>query len=70
MTIEAKKIELAKQLLPIEDEHLLEVVKWILDRPSKINVVLASSIKRGIEQAKKGQGIPHKAAREVYKKWL
>ena len=70
MTIETRKAELAKQLLKIEDEQLLEEIQWILERPNKFNAALSSSIQLGIQQAKRGEGEIHERAKEVYKKWL
>lgn len=70
MTIEGRKIELAKQLLTIEDEQILEEIQWILERPSKIDPELSSSIQKGMRQAEAGQGVDHESAKEVYKKWL
>ena len=70
MTIEARKIEVAKQLLTIEDESILEEVQWILERSDKIDSVLRASIKTGIQQAEAGQGVDHQSAKKVYTKWL
>lgn len=70
MSIDDQRVELVKKLQEINDIELLQEVKWILDRPNKINDILAASVKEGIEQAEAGQGVPHNKAQELYKKWL
>lgn len=63
MSLEAEKKAVIKQFEQVEDIHLVRAIKNMLEyafgNVDQSNL-LDASIKRGLEQAGKGQGRPHK----------
>ena len=76
MDIQTEKIELAKKLLDTENEYIIHAIKSVFenfetsedwgDLPDKVVLDAEESLR----QIEAGLGIPHKKARETYKKWL
>ena len=70
MTIDSIKVELTQQILMLDDKELLDEIKWVLSKHKIEDKYLTTSIKEGIKQARKGEGIPHSEVKEMYQKWL
>ena len=75
MNISAIKIELAKKLLDTTDENLIKHLKAIFTMQSEnwfeeLPEPVKKSVKRGLQQAKNGETIPHEVVMKKYKKWL
>jgi hypothetical protein len=75
MNISSTKLELAKRLLDTQDKDVLNYIKALFDTRSKdwwdtLPKEVQLSIEKGIEQADKGETIPHAQVMKKYKKWL
>ena len=75
MNIAASKIELAKQILNINDKSLIRQVKALLqvqkdDWYDELPDHVKQSVEKSEKQIANGEGIPHKEAMKKYKKWL
>jgi hypothetical protein len=75
MNIAVSKIELAKQILSINDKSVIQQVKALLevqkdDWYDELPDHVKDSVARAEKQIVKGEGIPHKEVMKKYKKWL
>jgi len=75
MNIAVSKIELAKQILSINDKSIIQQVRALLevqkdDWYDELPDYVKESVARAEKQLAKGEGIPHKEVMKKYKKWL
>ena len=76
MDLQAKKLEIVQLILDTDKSDLLDKVSKILkqerdddwwdDLPESVQ----ESIERGLDQAKRGDTIPHEEVMKKYDKWL
>ncbi|MBK0379588.1 hypothetical protein [Mucilaginibacter segetis] len=75
MNLLAEKIELAKRLLEVEDEHLLFQIKQLFENDGKdfwddLPLDVQNGIERAKKQADEGKLISHDQAISKYAKYL
>lgn len=73
--IQDKKIELIQWLSTLNDNKIIEKIIALRDREmedwwSKLSEAEKKSLEKGIEDAEKGNLLPHQQARSRYEKWL
>jgi hypothetical protein len=78
MDISAEKLSIIQRICDLQDNDLLDIVKNIIDFPSKskydwwdtIPEPAKQSINRGLSQVDEGKTVSHNIARKKYEKWL
>ncbi len=76
MNLQARKLELVQLILNTDRPNLLEKVRQILKQEKEADwwdelpLSVQESVKRGMEQAKKGETRSHSEVMKKYEKWL
>ena len=76
MNLQARKLELVQLILNTDRPNLLEKVSQILKQEKEdewwdeLPLSVQESVKKGIEQAKRGETRPHSEVMKKYQKWL
>lgn len=76
MNLQARKLELVQLILNTDRPNLLEKVSQILKQEEEADwwdelpLSVQKSVKRGMEQAKRGETRPHSEVMKKYEKWL
>ncbi len=76
MNLQAKKLELVQLILNTDRPNLLEKVSQILKQEEEsdwwgeLPLSVQESVRRGMEQAKRGETRPHSEVIRKYEKWL
>ncbi len=76
MNLDSVKVELARYILETEDKAVIKNFKAVMDTASQDNWwdelpdEIKISVEKGLEQAERGEGIPHKEVMKKYNKWL
>lgn len=73
--LQDKKIELIQWLSTLEDKAIIEKLLKLRDQEAEdwwnsISEEEKASIKKGIEDAEKGNLNPHSTVKKLYEKWL
>lgn len=76
MNLQARKLELVQMILNTDQPNLLEKVSQILKQEKEADwwdelpLSVQESVKKGMEQAKRGETRPHSEVMKKYQKWL
>ncbi len=76
MNLQARKLELVQMILNTDRPNLLEKVSQILKQEKEADwwdelpLSVQESVKKGMEQAKRGETRPHSEVMKKYQKWL
>jgi len=76
MNLQARKLELVQLILNTDQPNLLEKVSQILKQEKEADwwdelpLSVQESVKKGMEQAKRGETRPHSEVMKKYQKWL
>ena len=77
MNIQTEKLRIIEWLLGIEDQTILEKIKFLRSHPTiqndwwnTISEAEKKSIDRGLDDVEKGRVTPHSVVRKKYEKWL
>ena len=76
MNLQARKLELIQMILNTDRPNLLEKVSQILKQEKEADwwdelpLSVQESVKKGMEQAKRGETRPHSEVMKKYQKWL
>ncbi|TCO10506.1 hypothetical protein [Natronoflexus pectinivorans] len=76
MDVQAKKLELVQMILNTDRPNLLEKVSQILKQENEADwwdelpFSVQESVKKGMEQAKRGETRAHSEVMKKYQKWL
>nr|MBS0037236.1 hypothetical protein [Saprospiraceae bacterium] len=77
MNIKAEKLRLIEWLLNVEDQSVIEKLKWLKENKTdvddwwdEISDAERTSIDRGLEDLKNGRVTPHEKVKKKYEKWL
>jgi len=76
MNLQAMKLELVQMILNTDQPNLLEKVSQILKQEKETDwwvelpLSVQESVKKGMEQAKRGETRPHSEVMKKYQKWL
>ena len=76
MNLQARKLELVQMILNTDQPNLLEKVSQILKQEKEaewwdeLPLSVQESVKKGMEQAKRGETRPHSEVMKKYQKWL
>lgn len=74
MNLASRKLHIIERILEIEDQETLDQIELYLSsfafKWEDLDEKEKSSILRGLEQAKRGEGIPHEEVVKMFPKWL
>lgn len=74
MDLADQKKRIIEQVLHLEDEETLNQLEDVLSQPNweweDLDEQVKASILRGLEQAKRGEVIPHAEVVKMFPKWL